>query len=370
MDALPLAHHTLFADLQQRCLDALFDAQLPENGSFTQRHQNGRSYWYYMGYTPGDEGRRYAKYVGPVDDPAVSARVSAFRDAKTGYRERRDLVRALRAMGLPAPTPFVGDVVEALWKSGFFRLRGVLVGTVAYQAYAGLLGARLPDAHLVTSDLDVAQFHAISVLVDDTMPPVLEVLRQVDATFREVPHPSDRKGVTAFINARQFRVEFLTPNRGSDALSAAASRMPALGGASAQPLRYLDFLIFAPVRSVLLHKGGIPVTVPAPARFAVHKLIVSRLRREDPANAAKSRKDAMQAESLIEALALASEREALADAWMEAWDRGPRWQEHLRAASRRLASAANAILREAVTASCRETGTAPADYGYPSAGES
>src|SRR4051794_14640533 len=100
MEALSLAQHTLFADLQQRCLDALFDAQLPENGSFTRRVQNGRAYWYYLGYEPAAgsaEGRRYSKYVGPADDPAVARRVEAFRDAKAGFRERRDLVRALRA---------------------------------------------------------------------------------------------------------------------------------------------------------------------------------------------------------------------------------------------------------------------------------
>ncbi|WP_407519826.1 nucleotidyltransferase family protein [Methylobacterium oryzisoli] len=319
MDTLPLTQHTLFADLQQRCLDAMFDAQLPENGSFSQRHQNGRSYWYYLGYAAGADGtaRRYSKYVGPVDDPAVTQRVASFGQAKIGYRERRDLVRALHTLGLPAPPPVVGDVMEALWKNGFFRLRGVLVGTIAFQTYAGLLGVRLPEAHLATSDLDVAQFHSISMLVEDSMPPILDVLRGVDATFREVPHPADSCGGVAFVNARQFRVEFLTPNRTGDAATGAASRMPALGGASAQPLRYLDFLIYRPVRSVLLHKGGVPVTVPAPARYAIHKLIVAMLRRDDPASAAKARKDVHQAAALIEALGLASQADSLGDAWIE-----------------------------------------------------
>ncbi len=38
--------------------------------------------------------------------------------------------------------------------------------------------------------------------------------------------------------------------------------MPSLGGAVAEPLRFLDFLIHEPVRAVLLYKGGIPVLVP------------------------------------------------------------------------------------------------------------
>ena len=55
--------------------------------------------------------------------------------------------------------------------------------------------------------------------------------------------------------------------------------MPALGGASAQPLRHLDFLIRDPVRSVLLHGGGVPVTVPAPERYCVHKILLSTERQ-------------------------------------------------------------------------------------------
>lgn len=62
--------------------------------------------------------------------------------------------------------------------------------------------------------------------------------------------------------------------------------MPALGGASADPLRFLDFLIYEPVRAVLLHKSGISVIVPAPERYAVHKLIVASRRVVDTIGAA------------------------------------------------------------------------------------
>ena len=46
----------------------------------------------------------------------------------------------------------------------------------------------------------------------------------------------------------------------------------------AQPLRFLDFLIRDPEPTVILHGPGIYVHVPAPARYAVHKLIVSHRR--------------------------------------------------------------------------------------------
>src|ERR1700755_4044 len=169
MDRIPLAHQTLYAELQQQALDAAFDEQFPENGSFVTKTLKGRKYWYYEGYETSSGGttnaRKYSKYVGAQDAPEIAKRVEAFRRTKTSFRERRALVVSLRDAGLPTPPAFVGDVIEALWKAGIFRLRGVLVGTLAYQTYAGLLGVRLPAASIMTGDVDFAQFHSVSMLI-------------------------------------------------------------------------------------------------------------------------------------------------------------------------------------------------------------
>jgi hypothetical protein len=367
MERITLAHQTLFAELQQQCLDAAFDEQFPENGSFVTKTQKGKKYWYYEGYdtTSGGktEARKYSKYVGPHDDPEIAKRVEEFRRSKTSYRERRSLVTSLRDIGLPTPPAFVGDVVEALWKAGIFRLRGVLVGTLAYQTYAGLLGVRLPSAPIATGDVDFAQFHSVSMLLDDTMPPMLQTLQSVDKTFREKPH-LDTSSTTAYVNETGFSVEFLTPNRGSDDNIGQPAKMPALGGASAQALRYLDFLIRKPVQSVLLHKGGIAVTVPAPERYAVHKLIVSNLRLNDNAGYAKARKDAIQSGLLIEALTLNSREADLGFAWMEAWDRGPRWLENLTVGRKRLTPEQAGLLLTAVSTACKHENKLAVDYGF------
>ena len=45
------------------------------------------------------------------------------------------------------------------------------------------------------------------------MPPMLETLQSVDKTFRERPHLNSQ-ATTAYVNAKNFSVEFLTPNRG------------------------------------------------------------------------------------------------------------------------------------------------------------
>lgn len=324
MKTVDLVYRTMFAELVQRSLDASFETDFPTSGNFVRVPVKGRDYWYFEETKP----KKTRKYVGPADDPDIAERVEAFRQIKEHFRGRRKLVSTLtREAGLTAPDRFTGDIVKALGNAGIFRLRGVLVGTVAFQTYEGLLGVRLPGASLQTGDADFAQHYSISSSIDDSLPPILDVLREVDPTFRPVPHRFDPTHVTQFENAARYKVEFLTPNRGSDEFADRATPMPALGGASAQPLRFLDFLIHVPIRTVMLHRSGVPVTVPAPERYAVHKLIVASRRQPDANGAAKREKDVYQASLLIEALEKTRRQDDLAEVFAEAWNRGPHWRE-------------------------------------------
>jgi hypothetical protein len=348
MEKIGLAAQTMFAELLSRCLDADFDEAYDERGSFLKKRIKGRAYWYHQRKI---ENKLVSRYVGPVSDKSVSERVEHFADIKSDFAGRREMVRALVAAGLPATDALTGKVVEAMWKASFFRLRGVLVGTVAYQAYAGLLGAKLTSAALQTQDVDFAQFWGISKNVGDSMPPILDVLRGVDPTFREIPNLADPLVATGYRNASRYKVEFLTPNRGSAKFQGRPARMPALGGAGAQPLRHLDFLVHEPERSVLLYGGGVPVTVPRAERYAVHKLIVAAERE----NQAKARKDIMQAEQLIGILSEQRPLE-LAEAWEIASAAGPRWRTKLARGRARLGAQGEATLAHAIARGTVSTG--------------
>ncbi len=337
MEKIGLPAQTMFAELLSRCLDAGFDEVFDERGTFLRKRIKGRAYWYHQRKI---ENKLVSRYVGPATDNSITERVDRFADIKSDFAGRREMVRALVAAGLPAADAITGKVVEAMWKAGFFRLRGVLVGTVAYQAYAGLLGAKLSSAALQTQDVDFAQFWGVSKNVGDSMPPILDVLRGVDPTFREIPNLAPLVA-TGYRNAARYRVEFLTPNRGSAKFQGRPVRMPALGGAGAEPLRHLDFLVHEPERSVLLYGGGVPVTVPRAERYAVHKLIVAAARD----NQAKARKDILQAEQLIAILAEQRPLE-LAEAWEIASAAGPRWRTKLARGRARLSAASEDILRQ------------------------
>lgn len=329
MRQIDLAYRTMFAELAQRSFDAQFSAGFPLDGRFVNVPVKGKGYWYFEYPTPEGDKRRY---VGPEADEQITASVIAHREVKNDIRERRRLVAALlRSGGMARPDRFAGDITKALADAGLFRLRAVLIGSVAFGCYSGLLGVRLPNASLQTGDADFAQGYAISTEVGDGLPPMMEVLQSVDPTFRAVPHHVDTARVVAFVNSDRYRVEFLTGNRGSDDYSGKPSSMPALGGASAENLRFMDFLIYEPVRTVLLHREGVNVLVPAPERYAVHKLIVASRRLTDAPGRAKRDKDLFQASLLCDALHETRQSDVLADAYREAWDRGKAWQEGLNA---------------------------------------
>ena len=360
MKDIDLVFRTMFSELNQRCIDASFETAFSVAGRFVPVRVKDKIYWY---FDIAREGKVQRSYVGPQTDPEIARRVAEFNEIKGDFKARRKLVSVLTNQGgLPAPDRFAGDVVEALANAGLFRLRGVLVGTVAFQCYAGLLGVRLPSTSMQTGDADLAQNHGISSAVSDSLPPVLDVLRAVDPTFRDIPHQMDGRRSTSFINASRYKVEFLTPNRGGEDLAGRPADMPALGGAAAQPLRFLDFLINEPVRSVMLHKGGIAVTVPAPERYAVHKLIVASRRKHDANGVGKREKDVRQAALLAEALALTRRQVDLAAAYAEAWQRGKAWREAITTGMSFLAEADRERFRETIVAGLRDLGDEPAKY--------
>lgn len=344
MKEIDLMYRTMLSELAQRSLDAAFKTDFSVDGRFVPVTVKDRVYWYFD-HPTADRKKQNRRYVGPRDDPEITARVEAFQQIKDDLKARRKLVATLtRDAGMASPDRVAGDIVEALSHAGLFRLRAVLIGTVAFQTYAGVLGVRLPSTSMQTGDADFAQDFAISAEVKDSLPPILEILQAVDTTFRAVPHRSGSHRSTAFENATRYRVEFLTTNRGSDDHQDKPADMPALGGAAADPMRFLDFLISDPIRTVLLHRGGFPVIVPAPERYAVHKLIVATRRQKD--FTMKAEKDIAQAGLLIEALHQTGRSDALAIAYGEAMERGTAWSDAIDQGQKMLPVKPMTILRQ------------------------
>ncbi len=323
IEPLPLTVHTLYAELLEQSVMAAFDHDFPANGTFVKKQIKGKAYWYFSQHIEG-EGTT-TKYVGR-DSPELGARIKRHQDEKKVYRDRRQMVVTLRRLGLPGPTPFVGDLLEAMANAGVFRLRACLIGTAAYQVYPAMLGARFGGTASMTEDLDLGQFLSISMEVKDETPPLLEIVRQIDKTFRPVPDMAEGHRTRAYRNRSGFRVELLVPNRGRDTYEGRPVTLPALGRSDATAMRFLHYLIYQESQAVVLHKAGVLVNVPQPARYAVHKLIVSARRgKGNP----KARKDVEQAGMLFRALEVTRRAYDVKEAWEEASRRGEKWRKAL-----------------------------------------
>ncbi|MFX5660881.1 hypothetical protein ABTE05_21185, partial [Acinetobacter baumannii] len=63
-----------------------------------------RDYFYYVGYRKGHKGdakdKRYSRYVGPADDPAIASRIQRFQEIKSARKETASIVNALIGAGM------------------------------------------------------------------------------------------------------------------------------------------------------------------------------------------------------------------------------------------------------------------------------
>lgn len=314
MTRLPLNIATLYADLVQ----SVTFSTIPPGSVFTQTI-SGKTYLY---ATEKHGATRVQRYLGPADTPEVVARAADIRRAAADARVRRKTVSMLKRSGVPAPTLAMGRLMEAIANAGLFRNGLVLVGTGAYQVYPPVVGTVLSHAALTTQDADLAAA-SLAVASDVEGQSLLEVLKRADPTFVPQPSLDPRHPPRRFRSAAGFEVDVLTRYR-TRADEERAVAIPGLQ-CSAQPLRYLEYLIADPISTVALYGSGVPVVVPQPARYAVHKLILAQVR---VGAAAKRRKDLAQAKELIEALGL-GDPYAIDDAITNARRRGAKWKTHI-----------------------------------------
>lgn len=211
-----------------------------------------------------------------------------------------------------------GKVLRALARAGTFRLGAVLVGAHAFRHFDAELGTRIASRQLaMTGDIDIAGFEKRSASIEDAVQPELpEVL--ADLGFAPVPSLDARRPTRWRMLGADLSLDILCPSFGA---REGPQRLEALG-VWAQGLHFLNFLVRDPIQAVALYREGVLVQIPAPERYAVHKLIVAG-RRTGPGKL-KADKDRAQARTLIQVLA-EHRTEELAAAYAEARKEGPAW---------------------------------------------
>jgi hypothetical protein len=309
--------HTAYAQLLDAALAADHARSVADlSGSFSRKVVKGRTYWYYQVTQPS--GQLTQHYVGP-DSDAVRALVD--RAARRGVVDALGpLANAARALGCTPMPPLHARVLQRLGEYGFFRAGGVLVGTHAFLSYGNVLGVRWGRADR-TQDCDFA--HAGQALAlglpSSLVVETTDAIRSLDLGL--LPLGAVAKNGATFLNPREpdFRLDFLTVRHrgGTDPYF-----HPQLNIAL-QPLPFLEFSL-EQVEQAVVFSGDrvVVVNVPAPARCAVHKLIVAGERTG--AWRAKAAKDLAQAAALISRL-VAEHPSELAAAVGDLRGRGRGW---------------------------------------------
>ena len=321
---LPLSAQTAYAELAERTRTfELGNALSGIAGSFHTLARKGNAYWYFSYRETGAERSRVI-YVGP-DNAQVRALVEKFR------RERNTKALAPQALaaihlGCAANAPKHFRVIKRLAEYGLFRAGAVLVGTHAFLAFGNMLGVRWHDA-VTTLDVDVA--HAggnVSVaLPADIEVNVRGALQSLEMGLLPITELDGSIG-TQYRNPAdaEMRVDFLTTRRRSNKPVV----VPALNIAL-EPLKFMEFSLEGTTQGCVFGRtGACTVNLPAPERYAVHKLLVYGER--PVAQRTKSIKDLLQVAALASYFAQSGQTAVFNAAWRDLVARGRGWRSRAR----------------------------------------
>lgn len=264
-------------------------------GSLQTEERAGGQFVYRYRYDAS--GKRITEYLGPLSDAATAAKVEQAKEEIRDQAAIAEYSQKLRRIGFYSADNSTVVTVASLFNAGVFGAGGVLVGTHAFGAILNELGVSASPFPM-TEDVDVARARSIELAA---LPQggLLDLLKQTGLPFHEVPTLKRGRPSTSFkVRGRRLKVDLLVPARGKPY---APVKLPDLG-AHAMGLPYLDYLLKATSPSVLIGRDRIvPITVPHPGWFCLHKLALYELRTggDNP----KREKDVVQASVLASALA-------------------------------------------------------------------
>lgn len=288
-------YSTLFASLAQAAATQE-QVLLGAPGTIIEHKRGPHVYFARQFMSP--EGKRCEESLGGPDrDPDVQQRVQTMRQRMERSQGLIARIRELGRLGFQLADNKTCATVGVLYNHGLFAAGAVLVGSHAYAVLLNMLGIQAVAYR--TEDVDIARGHplALAGVPDDGL---LGMLRQTGIAFVEVPglHPAEPATSFTQMGPSRFHVDLLVPARTEDF---AAVPVPELR-AHATALPYLGYLLENTQMSVLLARhGAVPVRVPDAARFALHKLVVARMR--PAAMHTKASKDLQQAATLLAMLA-------------------------------------------------------------------
>jgi hypothetical protein len=159
-----------------------------------------------------------------------------------------------------------------------------------------MLGVAWPAGAWRTEDVDIAGHLEIAMpQLEADVPKALDSLQM---GFVPVPAFDRHHASTSFkVRGKQLRVDLLTPGSDRDVAPISIPRFRA----AAAPIKYLSLVMADAQPAPAVNGGAVLVVVPTPARYTLHKLLVSQ--RRSVVQQTKASKDMHQAALLLEVLA-------------------------------------------------------------------
>lgn len=316
---LTLTAQTAYAELVDQARTFELESLAGLTGTFQRRTIKGHPYVYF-GYRDPIGGAQRRAYVGPADD-RVNALILRFEQTRAPRRLAPNAQAAL-ALGCAGTLPKHFRIVRQLSGYGFFRAGGVLIGTHAFIAMANMLGVHWLSGER-TLDVDFAHagrnvsiaFPAdVRISVHDALTslemgllPIQELSGKLGAQYRNPKDP-------------ELRIDFLT-SMTRDGSPVTIEDL----GLVLEPLKFMEFLLEGTTQAAVLSREGASiVNIPAPARFAVHKLIITGER--STAEHTKAIKDLEQVAALTQWHLLNRQARTFNAAWRDANQRGKGWR--------------------------------------------
>ena len=297
----PLVIQTVYAELQQICLDAEAAGEDPSGYdavgtiSAVPKTINEKVYWYaqYM----DSSGKRQQSYIGPDSDASTQATIDRLQSpALAESRDcRRSMVKMLHQAGYAKMDATMEGAMLALSRTGLFRSGVTLIGTPAYQAILHQMGVSERVA-IQTNDVDLS-FDRLKLGIPGHID-IEKVLKEWNSKMFAVPPLNLKHGESSLkIRGKDFHVDFLTPG-----LYSSTGRPVHISDIRfhAETLPFLDYLLGDSQKTLLMTRYGMMAQVPEAGRFMWHKCVTAACRPSTWET--KRKKDLMQARTLFEIL--------------------------------------------------------------------
>lgn len=260
-------------------------------GMLKRRTRRGTEYWVREFNGTSGKADEHLGTVAAVDDLRL-------REAQAEIDLAKALMAgssALRLFGYQRLGRRTAAVLAALYNHGLFRAGLTLVGAHAYGILLNEYGVSAPAYS--TQDIDLGRRQPLQIALPDDLD-FRRILGESGFAFVPVPGMPSRQPSGSFKvpGVDTLSVDLLVPGKTLGTVVALDELRT-----HAQEVPLLDFLLAAPVEAIAVGPNHVvPVKVPAPERFVLHKLFSSQRRQTDREKIGKDLEQAAMLAAAIE----------------------------------------------------------------------